>query len=326
MKKWLLAFCLFSLPAQASEVVGSAGYYGIIEPTISGVATGDLDLNGVYKLILDADADTHIKSTTDDTFELTIGGTARMTGTNSSFTFTVPFLQAAGSLSAPSYSWTGTSSNTGWYLHAADSMSMSLDGVARLMATGALMQFRSDFVAVDAGVFALGNISGGGSFFAGTLGITQGQLTFGVSAGGAASGHGNQIVITTSANYAKDHDHAAQTNPTLYVHSVTDPDSNNTQWISLTHDQTNGVLDVGLGFLSIPDGVRGARVIGTTVAEPFTCASNEAAGISVYVDDTDDNISGLECICIGTGDDAAGATDTWDWMRADDNATVCPFF
>ena len=58
------------------------------------------------------------------------------------------------------------------------------------------------------------------------------------------------IIISAFANRTKDHDHTAQTNPTLFIHSVTDPDTANTQWISLTHNQTNGVINTGTGNLT----------------------------------------------------------------------------
>jgi len=62
---------------------------------------------------------------------------------------------------------------------------------------------------------------------------------------------GNQIVITNIANRNMNHDHATQTNPTLYIHSDTSPDSNNTQWISVTHNQTNGVIETGIGNINL---------------------------------------------------------------------------
>lgn len=60
------------------------------------------------------------------------------------------------------------------------------------------------------------------------------------------------LIITNVANGNKDHDHdTLSTNPTIFLHSVTDPDSDNTQWMSFEHDQTNGVIDVGTGALSL---------------------------------------------------------------------------
>lgn len=60
----------------------------------------------------------------------------------------------------------------------------------------------------------------------------------------------NNMIITTWTNRNKDHDHStASTNPTLFIHSATDPDSDNTQYISISHDQTNGVIATGKGDL-----------------------------------------------------------------------------
>ncbi len=64
---------------------------------------------------------------------------------------------------------------------------------------------------------------------------------------------GNQLLITNSDNQNKDHDHATTTNPTLFIHSDTNPDTANDEWISFTHDVTDGVIDVGSGGIKMPD-------------------------------------------------------------------------
>lgn len=61
----------------------------------------------------------------------------------------------------------------------------------------------------------------------------------------------NSLIFSTVANRNKDHDHAAQTDPTVFIHSSTDPDTDNTQWLSLAHDQSNAVIDSGKGAVSI---------------------------------------------------------------------------
>jgi len=45
---------------------------------------------------------------------------------------------------------------------------------------------------------------------------------------------GMQAILTTTGIYVNDHDHAAATDPILYVQAATDPDTDNTQWGSLT--------------------------------------------------------------------------------------------
>lgn len=46
-------------------------------------------------------------------------------------------------------------------------------------------------------------------------------------------------------------DHGVQTNPTFYVHSVTEPNTDNTQWVGLTHNQTDAVISSGKGDINL---------------------------------------------------------------------------
>lgn len=59
------------------------------------------------------------------------------------------------------------------------------------------------------------------------------------------------IIFCPKSERNKDFDHAAQSNPTIFVHSATSPDTDNTQWISIAHDQTDGVIDCGTGTLNL---------------------------------------------------------------------------
>ena len=68
-----------------------------------------------------------------------------------------------------------------------------------------------------------------------------------------ADNAGNQVVFTNIANRNLNHDHAAQTNPTVFIHSDTSPDTANDEWISFTHDKTDGVIGVGSGDIKIGD-------------------------------------------------------------------------
>lgn len=63
----------------------------------------------------------------------------------------------------------------------------------------------------------------------------------------------NNLILTAYANRSKNHDHAtASVNPTLIVHSVTDPDTDNTQWIGMSHNQTDAQIASGKGGLIQP--------------------------------------------------------------------------
>lgn len=76
---------------------------------------------------------------------------------------------------------------------------------------------------------------------------------------------GNQIIIGQFDYYTRDFDHAATTNPTLFIHSAENPDTDNTQWLGLSHDQTNAVIGVGKGLLDVSS--TGFKVKITTVAD-----------------------------------------------------------
>ncbi len=62
---------------------------------------------------------------------------------------------------------------------------------------------------------------------------------------------GNQLIFCNSNGINKNYDHATQDNPTVYIHSQINPDTDNTQWISMTHDQTDGVITSGKGAVRI---------------------------------------------------------------------------
>ena len=83
-------------------------------------------------------------------------------------------------------------------------------------------------------------------------------------------GTDSRVLWIAETGDTADYGLAQQTNPTLAVHSALDTAA---QYISLSHNQTNGVIDVGTGLVSIPDGisVAGISASGTVV---FTTGIN----------------------------------------------------
>lgn len=63
----------------------------------------------------------------------------------------------------------------------------------------------------------------------------------------------NTLILAEKGDKAYDFAHGAQTNPTLFIQSAT---QSATEWLSLTHNQTDGLLSVGAGQISIPAGVK----------------------------------------------------------------------
>lgn len=77
-----------------------------------------------------------------------------------------------------------------------------------------------------------------------------------------SNGYGNHnFIFTSMSNDLKDHDHTGlSTNPTIFLHSATNPDTDNTQWLSLTHDQTDAVISSGKGNIKLSP-VSGSYVV-----------------------------------------------------------------
>ena len=87
-----------------------------------------------------------------------------------------------------------------------------------------------------------------------------------------AQNGGFQLVIGNKAYYMKDYNHPPQSNPTLFIHSATDPDTDNTEWMSLTHNQTDGVISTGKGSLKIDTGLKVKR---TAVDTDYTTTESD---------------------------------------------------
>jgi len=75
---------------------------------------------------------------------------------------------------------------------------------------------------------------------------------------------GRHLILTDSTNKNQDHGHGSHTNPTLYIHSVNDPEAgDNTQWVSLHHATTGAYLTSGTGPINLDSGSASVQLIGT---------------------------------------------------------------
>lgn len=106
------------------------------------------------------------------------------------------------------------------------------------------------------------------------------------------NGPNNNLIFTAWGNRAKDHDHdTLSSNPTIFIHSITDPDTANTEWGSFSFEGTGS----GGGYFNIANGVgdivlqpTGNVGIGTaSPTYPLTVSGN-VSGISIW---SDGNIS-----------------------------------
>ena len=94
-----------------------------------------------------------------------------------------------------------------------------------------------------------------------------GSLQLGLSA------TSNTFLISEYADLNSDFNLTVQTNPTLRIQSedATTP----LEYISISHDGVNGVIDVGTGAVSIPDGI----IAPITATSPFTVVEDDAGAI-----------------------------------------------
>lgn len=89
------------------------------------------------------------------------------------------------------------------------------------------------------------------------------------------------FVFTTQGNVAKDHDHAAQPNPTIFIHSNTDPDTANTEWGGLVFSGSGaggGTFDITTGGnnnIKLLAGGTGFTQVGTGTANKVTASNDD---------------------------------------------------
>ncbi len=144
-----------------------------------------------------------------------------------------------------------------------------------------------------------------------TTQATENTLLFGL--GDTAK----SIIFCDTADTTQDFDHAAQTNPTLFIHSATDPDTANTQWLSLTHDQTDGVITTGLGDLILSPASNVG--IGTDApGAPLEVVSTDAGATSnntIFRWDSSSPADNDELIIPFQLDDSNGAAFTYGKLR-----------
>jgi hypothetical protein len=98
---------------------------------------------------------------------------------------------------------------------------------------------------------------------------------------GARSDGGRQLIFTDQTNIGKDHDHATPTDPTFFIHSATNPDTDNTQYVAISHDKTNSIITSGKGAVQISPYMQ---------LLPIATPAQPTAGAIVYIDEADNDV------------------------------------
>jgi hypothetical protein len=68
---------------------------------------------------------------------------------------------------------------------------------------------------------------------------------------GTSPADNNNLILTTSSNAQKSHERSLSSDPTLFLFSSVDVDSDSTKWMSLCHNGSCSEIQQGSGFLSI---------------------------------------------------------------------------
>jgi len=130
---------------------------------------------------------------------------------------------------------------------------------------------------------------------------------------------GNQfLIVNGDTSWGRNFDHGTQANPTLFIHSAINPDTDNTQWISLTHDQTDGVIKTGTGDLELCEKTKMTRTGGFAIKLTNKTGANSIAGYCVTADDSTNDAVKLVPVdvpsCIGVFLDSGVSDGSEAWV------------
>ncbi|OGM06194.1 hypothetical protein A2125_00930 [Candidatus Woesebacteria bacterium GWB1_43_5] len=206
----------------------------------------------------------------------------------------------------------------------------------KVEADGAI--FADAGITVNGGNIVLGNdwawsgVTDVGNFFANLTSQTVDSMVFSVATGN------RYIMMIEQGDQAVNFGHTAQTNPTLFIQSA--DATSVTDYMGLTHDQTNAVITAGNGAI-IKDSVTATITASTTQTQgngPLTTNINEvsvvanandtvtlpaaAAGLCVKIANNGANV--LQ-IFPASGDDLGAGVNTSDTLIATTNVEFCAY-
>lgn len=175
----------------------------------------------------------------------------------------------------------GSASGKGFVSIGNASSSHSLSGTSDLVITGktefndasyfdAISNFGATMIIGDAITMAWVTAGAGGNYW----NARNGQQMF---LGVGTSSNRSFVIGEATTGLGKNYDHTLSTNPRLYIHSAVDPNSDNTQWMSLFHDQTMPRIQSGLGALHIGTGTTGTMV--NNAGSLFVTGDAEIGGV-----------------------------------------------
>ena len=255
---------------------GSVTFAGSATVTIDQAVTGDLTVNG-NTIIGNAAGDTlTVNATSTFVAASVFSSTATF---NATTRFNVPTSATAHYLRGQSSAPSANSDNGVIYASPGD------DGTTELWyrdAAGNTVQI-TDSGAINAGevhldddeYFTIGNTQATPDV---RLGWNTVQTVDALYLG--LSDAQNVFLIAENGDRAFDFAHGAQTNPTIFIHSAA---QSTTQWLSLAHDQSDALLNVGAGSLIIQQQTLtpGAGYDAVEIGPTYTTANFDFGGLLV---------------------------------------------
>ncbi|MFA5600103.1 MAG: hypothetical protein WDA06_05840 [Phenylobacterium sp.] len=98
----------------------------------------------------------------------------------------------------------------------------------------------------------------------------------------AAGNDGRYMLVCDVSDMDYDFEHSDQTNPTIFIHSA---NQSTDQWISFSHDATNGIIDVGTGNIKLNDDVLLMGSNGIYFNDTNTQISEDGSGNLTFKDE-----------------------------------------
>lgn len=99
------------------------------------------------------------------------------------------------------------------------------------------------------------------------------QATSNTMVWGLDATEGNSLLMVPDTYQTDDFDHPAMSDPTIFIHDNTDPDTNNTRYMALSHDGSAAVIDSGTDEIDLEDSV---YVAGNLNVADHTVGSHES--------------------------------------------------
>ena len=185
------------------------------------------------------------------------------------------FNSGAGTVSLPAYSFK-SDPDSGMYSGGADTLRLTVAGSDRLTFTNTVAQFIIQVnLASNVGIYASSAL---GSRFVWATGQTNDAAMITTTPTSS-----NTLMIAEDGDINFDFAHTIQTNPTLFIHSA---NQSTTQWVGLTHNQTNAEYSVGVGGHSFTQAVNtgGSPTLMTVTGAAHTGLTASTENISVDYD------------------------------------------